>query len=67
MLSHWISIVVQFALKANDPHWACEVTHRDPGTAGTYYLYCAQSTSGIEVVSVGTFVPDAKSTQKAAP
>lgn len=59
MLSHWISLVVQFALQASDPSWSCALTHRDPGMPGTYYLYCTQTTpDGIEIVSVGTFVPD---------
>ena len=35
MLSNWISILFQFALQANDPSWACELTHRDPGLPGT--------------------------------
>lgn len=59
MLS-WISIVVQFALRAADPSWSCAVTHRDPGVAGTHYLYCTHTTpDGIELVEVGRFVPDA--------
>ena len=62
-----LSIVLQFVVTASDPHWACEVAHRDPGTPGTYYLYCSQTTpDGIELVQVGRFVSD-KSVSKATP
>ena len=55
-----LNIVLQFVIRASDPSWACELSHRDPGMPGTYYLYCAQTTpSGGEVISVGRFVPDA--------
>ena len=69
MLSQWISIVVQFTLRASDPSWSCELTHRDPGVPATYYLYCSQMMpDGVEIISVGAFVPDAKqSATKAAP
>lgn len=53
------SLVFQFIVTASDPHWACKVTHRDPGIRGTFYLYCAQMTSdGIELVQVGRFISD---------
>ena len=59
-LNQWISIVFQFALRASDPHWSCEVAHRDPGLHATFVLYCAQKMpDGVELVSVGRFVPDA--------
>jgi len=58
---HLISIVLQFVVTATDPSWSCELTHRDPGVAGTYYLYCAQTTpDGVELVQVGSFVSDAR-------
>lgn len=61
---HLISIVFQYLVTATDPSWSCELTHRDPGVAGTYYLYCAQTTpDGIELVQVGHFVSDAKARQ----
>ena len=67
MLS-FLHIVLQFALTASDPHWACSVTHRDPNIAGTYYLYCSQTTpDGIELVQVGRFVSDAKIEAKESP
>lgn len=54
-----LSALVQFALQASDPRWSCEITHRDPYVAGTYYLYCAQMTpDGIEVITVGRFISD---------
>ena len=56
-----LHIVLQFVLTASDPHWACTVTHRDPGVAGTFYLYCSQTTpDGIELVQVGRFISDEK-------
>jgi hypothetical protein len=62
-----LSLVLQFVVTAGNPHWSCEVTHRDPGMAGTYYLYCSQTTpDGIELVQVGSFVSD-KSVSKATP
>jgi len=58
---HLISIVLQFVVTATDPSWSCELTHRDPGVAGTYYFYCAQTTpDGVELVQVGRFVSDAR-------
>jgi hypothetical protein len=58
---NWISIVFQFAVQASDPSWSCQTVHRDPGLPGTYYLYCAQmSPEGIELITVGKFVPDTK-------
>lgn len=63
---HLLSIVFQFVTAASDPTWTCELTHRDPGIAGTFYLYCSQmSPDGVELVSVGRFVSDAKA--KATP
>lgn len=56
-----ISIVLQYVLTATDPSWSCELTHRDPGVAGTYYFYCARTTpDGIELVQVGRFISDAR-------
>jgi len=61
MLSQWIAVLVQFALQASDPHWACTLAHRDPAVAGTYYLYCSQTAAdGEEVATVGKFLSDAK-------
>lgn len=58
-MSAFLKIVLQFALAATDPHQSCELAHRDPGIAATYYLYCSQTLAdGTEVVSVGKFVPD---------
>jgi len=54
------SAILQFVINTGDPHQTCEVTHRDPGIAGTYYLYCSQMSGDVEVVSVGAFVPDVK-------
>jgi hypothetical protein len=63
MLSHWISVVFQFALNASSPQWTCELAHRDPGVPATMFLYCEQTApDGIEIVSVGKYVPDAAST-----
>jgi len=60
MIATFLKIVLQFALYTNDPHWKCEVTHRDPGMHATFVLYCAQKLpDGVELVSVGRFVPDA--------
>jgi hypothetical protein len=68
MLSHWISILVQFALHASDPSWSCTLTHRDPGLPGTYYLYCTQTApNGVEIISVGKYISDGKSATKVAP
>lgn len=56
-----LSAFLQFTLHATDPQWSCELTHRDPGVAGTYYLYCSQMTpDGVELVDVGRFISDAK-------
>ena len=45
---------LHFVLYASDPSWKCEITHRDPNVAGTYYLYCAQmSPDGVEMIDVG--------------
>lgn len=57
----FLSILFQFILQINDPSWSCSLTHRDPGVAGTYYLYCVQmSPDGVELISVGRFISDAK-------
>lgn len=59
-MSAFLKIMLQFVLTASDPHSTCELSHRDPGMPGTYYLYCSQTQAdGIELVSVGRFVPDA--------
>lgn len=61
-----LSALFHFFLVASDPSWKCEVTHRDPGVAGTYYLYCAQmSPDGVEMIDVGHFVSDAKAAKHA--
>ena len=64
MLS-WFFAVLQFVLQASDPNWSCVLSHREPGVAATFYLYCSQMTpDGIEVASVGRFIPDAKAEEK---
>ena len=56
-----LSAIFQFAIAATDPSWSCSLTHRDPGIAGTYYLYCSQmSPDGVELITVGRFISDAK-------
>jgi hypothetical protein len=56
-----VTALFHFILNAVDPHQTCEITHRDPGVAGTYYLYCAQQApDGVELITVGRFVSDAK-------
>ena len=63
-----ISIVFQYVVQAADPSWSCELTHRDPGVAGTYYLYCSQMTpDGVELITVGRFISDAQASGKMAP
>ena len=55
------SALLHFVLLANNPHWTCAVTHRDPDVAGTYYLYCEQTMpDGVELIDVGHFISDAK-------
>ena len=62
-----LSTVFQFIVQASDPSWSCELTHRDPGIAGTYYLYCSQmSPDNVELITVGRFISDAKAA-KATP
>lgn len=62
-----ISIIFQYVVTATDPSWSCELTHRDPDVAGTYYLYCSQLTpDGIELITVGRFISDAKAYAKLA-
>ena len=56
-----ISIIFQFVTTAADPSWSCELTHRDPGVAGTYYFYCSQmNPDGVELIQVGRFISDAR-------
>lgn len=55
-----LKVLFRFVLAASDPHATCALAHRDAGIAGTYYLYCVQTTDRIEVISVGYFVPDDK-------
>ena len=55
------SIIFQYVVTASDPSWSCELTHRDPGIAGTYYFYCSQmSPDGVELIQVGRFISDAR-------
>ena len=55
----FLKVLFQFALTASNPQWTCELTHRDPGVPATFYLYCSQTTpDGLEIVSVGKYVPD---------
>ena len=62
-----LSAFFQFVLTAGNPHWSCELAHRDPAVRGTMYLYCAQAQpDGVELVSVGRFVPDAPRASKTA-
>jgi len=68
MILALLKIVFQFALNASDPHWACELTHRDPGLPATFVLYCAQiMPDGTEIVTVGKYLPDVPRTSKGAP
>jgi hypothetical protein len=61
----FLNLVLQFVINASDPHQACTLAHRDPDVAGTYYLYCSQmSPDGIELISVGRFIPDVPRTHK---
>jgi hypothetical protein len=56
-----ISAVFQFAMQYADPSWSCELTHREPYVAGTFYLYCSQMTPDrVEIATVGRFISDAK-------
>jgi hypothetical protein len=61
-----VTALFHFIISASDPHQACAVMHRDPGVAGTYYLYCSQTIGDVEVISVGAFVPDVKRPHKKA-
>ena len=62
-----ISILFQYVVTASDPNWSCDLTHRDPGVAGTYYFYCSQMTpDGVELIQVGRFISDARAAQAAA-
>jgi hypothetical protein len=61
-----LNAVFQFVVSASDPTWSCELTHRDPDIAGTYYLYCSQmSPDGVELITVGRFISDAKAAKVA--
>ena len=63
-----LSIVFQYITTASDPSWACEMTHRDPGIAGTYYFYCSQMTpDGVQLVQVGRFISDARAAGQTTP
>jgi hypothetical protein len=63
-----LSAAFHFALLAVNPHWTCEGVHRDPGVAGTYYLYCSQvSPDGVELIDVGHFISDAKAARSRSP
>jgi len=63
-----LKILLRFALATSAPHAACELVHRDPGVAGTYYLYCAQSApDSTEMISVGRFISDASVPSSAFP
>jgi hypothetical protein len=61
-----INAVFQFVINASDPSWSCELTHREPYVAGTFYLYCSQMTpDGVEIATVGRFISDAKAAKVA--
>ena len=63
-----LSALFQFIVNTSDPHQTCEVVHRDPGVPGTYYLYCSQmSPDGVELITVGHFISDAKAKAQAKP
>lgn len=64
----FLKVLLQFALTASDPHWTCELAHRDPGVPATFYLYCAQTLpDGTEILSVGKYLPDAPRAPTAVP
>lgn len=59
ILLSFLRAILQFVLTTSNPHATCELEHRDSNIAGTYYLYCSRTTpDGIELISVGHFVPD---------
>lgn len=61
-----LSALIHFTVLAANPHWTCETVHRDPGVAGTYYLYCSQmAPDGVELIDVGHFISDAKAAKLA--
>jgi len=63
-----LSAVFQFIIQASDSTWTCSATHREPHVAGTFYLYCAQmSPDGIERITVGHFISDAKARAEQIP
>lgn len=56
-----LSALFQFAVNLSDPSQTCSLTHREPYVAGTFYLYCSQmSPDGVEMITVGRFIPDDK-------
>lgn len=56
----FLRVMFQFALNVSNPQWTCELAHRDPGAHATMLLYCTETTpDGIEIISVGKYVPDA--------
>jgi hypothetical protein len=68
MIVAFMKVVLQFAIHAHDPHWACEITHRDPGLSATFLLYCSQILpDGTEIISVGKYLPDAPAPIKMVP
>jgi hypothetical protein len=63
----FLKVLFQFALTASNPQWTCELTHRDPGVPATFYLYCSETTQdGLEIISVGKYVPDVAPTSKSS-
>jgi hypothetical protein len=63
-----VSALLHFILIASDPSWSCASSHRDPGVAGTYYLYCSQvSPEGVELIDVGRFIPDVPRARRVKP
>lgn len=58
-----LHVMFQFVLTSSDPSWTCEVTHREPGLSGTFYMYCAKTIDGAEMATVGRFIPDHKDAQ----
>lgn len=63
-----LSAIIHFVALAHDPSWSCSLFHRDPGVAGTYYLYCSQTApDGVELITVGRFISDDKAAKLKAP
>jgi hypothetical protein len=64
VISMFLKVVFQFVLLAGDPQWSCQLAHRDPGIPATMYLYCARTMpDGLEVISVGKYLPDVAATK----